>query len=51
MEALGNLFASAVAIFKTPMTVFGFTFSWWDVFIWSIVAGLLIWFIGRVFSD
>lgn len=51
METLGSVFSSALGIFKTPMNIFGFTFSWWDVFIWSIVAGLLIWFIARIFDD
>ena len=51
MEDLNMLFQSVADLFKLEFTLYGFTFSWWQVFFWSIVAGLLSWFIGRWFND
>lgn len=48
---LQQFFAATVSLMKTPFTLYGFTFSWWEVFFWSIVAGLIIWFVRRLFND
>jgi hypothetical protein len=50
METLQALFSATLSIFQVPITIWGFTFSWWDVFIWSAVAGLVLAFIGGVFD-
>lgn len=31
-------------------TLYGFTMSFKSIMLWSIVAGLLFWFIGRLFD-
>jgi len=48
MEDIGKLFEITKNLMDTPLTLYGYTFSYWQVFIWVIVAGLIIWFIGRV---
>lgn len=50
MELVQTWLSSTLAIFQIPITIFGFTFSFWDVFIWSAVAGLLLAFIGGIFN-
>jgi hypothetical protein len=51
MSDLQATFQAVLSLFKMEFTLYGFTFSWWQVFFWSIVAGLLIWFIGRIFNE
>lgn len=48
MENIGKLFEITKNLMDTQLTLYGYTFSYWQVFIWVIVAGLIIWFIGRV---
>lgn len=48
---LSALFSGALSVMKIPITIYGFTFSFWTVLLWSLLAGIIIWFIGRVFSD
>lgn len=51
MEVFQSLFSSTISVMKVEFTLMGFTFSMWDVFLWTFVAGILIWFIGGFFSD
>lgn len=51
MENIQKLFAITKNIMNTQLTIYGYSFSYWQVFLWVIVAGLIIWFIGRAFSD
>ena len=48
MENIGKLFEITKNLMDTQLTLYDYTFSYWQVFIWVIVAGLIIWFIGRV---
>lgn len=50
MEDFGAMLTATLEIFQIDFTLYGFTFSFWDVFKWSIVAGLLIWFLGGLFG-
>lgn len=45
------VFSAVLSVFKLEITLYGFTFSFWNVFLFSIVAGLLLWFVGRLFND
>lgn len=36
--------------FNLPFTVYGFTFSWYDIWLWSIVGVIAAAFIGRMLS-
>lgn len=49
MEIVGELFTTIVDLFKLEVTIFGFTFSWWEVFLFTSIAGILCWFISEVF--
>lgn len=50
MEVIQFLFSCTLAVFQVEFTIFGFTLSMWDVFLWSAVAGLILGFIGGLFS-
>ena len=49
MEMLGALFSTVVAIMQIDLTIFGFTFSLWQVFVFDIVVSILAWIIAEVF--
>lgn len=51
METLQAWFSAVLAVFQVEFTLYGFTFSLWDVFLWSLVAGLVFAFIGGIFND
>lgn len=46
MEVFGALFTATLSIFQVEFTLYGFTFSMWDVFLWTGVAGLVLAFVG-----
>lgn len=48
MEVLGSVFNAILRMFKLPMTIYGFTFSWWDVFLLGCVISIVIWFLREV---
>lgn len=50
MEILGKLISSTLSIFRLPVTILGFTFSFWEVFCFVIVAGIVAYIIGGFFS-
>lgn len=37
------------ALFKIPMTIMGFTFCFFDVWIWTMIVGVLIMFVYYMF--
>lgn len=46
MEDLKLFFQGVMTVMQTEMTLYGLTFSWWDIFIWSalaLVVGSLLW--------
>lgn len=51
METLQAWLSAVLGIFRVPFTLYGFTFSFWDVFLWSLVASVIIAFIGGTFND
>ena len=36
--------------FNLPFTVYGFTLSWYDIWLWSIAGAIAAAFIGRMLS-
>lgn len=50
MNDLKMLLTSTVGLFKTEFTLYTFTFSFWQVLFWSVVVGLLIWFLKEILS-
>ena len=51
MEVIGVLFDSVLGLFKYEFTIYGFTFSFWEVFMFSAIMSIVAYFIGRLFSD
>ena len=45
----GQLIEKTVELFSIEFTIYGFTFSMWQVFLFDFVAGIVIWFIVEVF--
>ena len=42
MDDLMRFFEEVLKFFKMPMTVYGFTFSFWDIALWGCVAYIAI---------
>ncbi len=49
MNVLGDLFSSVVGLFQIEFTVYGFTFSLWQVFLVDIVLGICCFILREVF--
>ena len=45
----GQLIEKVVELFSIEFTIYGFTFSLWQVFLFDIAAGIVIWVIVEVF--
>lgn len=50
MDNLKRLFDIVFALFGRKFVLFGFELSFFDIFIWLAVAGLIFWFIREVFD-
>lgn len=48
---VGQVIEKVVELFSIEFTIYGFTFSMWQVFLFDIAAGIVGWFIGRLFLD
>lgn len=51
MGDLGAIIQATLNLFKYEFTIYGFTFSFWNVFLFVVVGGLALSFIGRIFHD
>ena len=49
LSDVGLIFEKLVELFSIEFTIFGFTFSMWQVYLFDIAAGILIWVIAEVF--
>lgn len=47
MEDVKLLFQKCWELMQVEITVYDFTFSWWDVFIWSMLAAVIGWLVVR----
>lgn len=45
---LAWLYSSILGLFQIEFTIYGFTFSLWQVFLFDIVASIVGWFLGKV---
>lgn len=43
MEYFAVAVQAAFDMFRMPFTLFGFTFSFWEVLVFMVVASLVIW--------
>lgn len=51
MEVFGSLITSVVSLFKVQFTIFGFTLSYWQVYLFSGFGGIVAWILWRIFID
>lgn len=49
MEIFAAVFAAAFDLLRMEFNLFGFIFSFWEVLVFEVVAGLLIWILYYVF--
>lgn len=51
MDVLVGFFGGIYELFQVEMDVFGFTFSFWDVFMFSLVTGVIFSFLGGILHE
>ena len=49
MNDLAALFAKTVQLFSLEFTLYGFTFSLWEVFLFNAVVGIVALILGAIF--
>ena len=49
MEDLRLFFEAVFQVFRCEFTLYGFTFSFWEVFAFSFVASVVCWIIHELF--
>lgn len=49
MSDIATLFSYILQLFQIEFTLYGFTFSLWEVFVFSVVAGLTCRILWEVF--
>ena len=49
MALISSLLSHVLALFQLEFSLFGFTFSMWQVFLWTTIAGIVARIIGEVF--
>lgn len=48
MELLNALFLWCLGILNIPFTIGQFTFTLWDVFVFTIISSIIGWVLGRL---
>ena len=51
LSDVGAVLETFFDVFSTDFTVYGYTFSWWNIFAFSVVASIVSYFIFRVIFD
>lgn len=51
LSDFGAVVSATVQLFSIEFTIYGFTFSFWEVFLFSIAASVAAWFLGKLFLD
>lgn len=49
IEDVGSVLSSVMDLFTLEFTLYGYTFSWWQVFAFSFVAAVLVKIFWEVF--
>lgn len=49
LSDVGLIFEMVLEVFSIEFTIFGFTFSFWQVFLFDIAASIVIWALSEVF--
>lgn len=48
MAELGQLFSAILSIFQIEFSLYGFTLSFWNVFLWTGFAGIALWVVFAI---
>lgn len=51
MSDFFNTMSLVINFFKHPFTLYGFTFSLWDVIVFILITGAIISFIRTIYGD
>lgn len=51
MEYFISLMTQIIDFMKTPFTIWGYSFSFWGVFMLIMILSVVMWFIGEVFES
>ncbi len=51
MENFLFVLGKVYELFNHPMTIYGFTFSLWDMLMFGLVVGVVIKFVGYMFYE
>lgn len=49
LSDVGLVFEKVVELFSIEFTIYGFTFSMWQVYLFDFAATIVIWIIAEVF--
>ena len=49
MEYVGYVLSAVLAVFRLPLDIFGYTVSFWQVFIYTTVVAVVLGFVGEAF--
>ena len=50
MEHIGVFFQLIMALFKIEVDVYGYTISMWQIYLFTLVGGIVLHFIGGFFN-
>ena len=50
MDEFIAIFTAVLDLFRHKFTLYGFSISYWDVLVWSLIAGIVISFIKGLLS-
>lgn len=45
----GAMIAATVELFSVEFAIYGFTFSFWEVFLFSVAASIVVWLLAHIF--
>ena len=51
MNDFQAMITATLSLFKLEFPIYGFTFSFWNVLLFAVVAGLVLRFIGGLFDE
>ena len=51
MADFAAMIQAMVQLIQVPFTIWGFTLNFWDILIWTLVAGILVYVIVRFFNE
>ena len=50
MQEFGAMLLKVIELLKIPITVYGLTFSMWDIALFMVLAAIVLGFVGRLMN-